>query len=342
MVVTIEEVPLTNVAPATLAAAIGVWRRSDQEHAPEDPVVPDEVYARRLTAPSSDARVIAWTAREAGIVVGIAYLQLPDVDNLKMGWAGALVVPEARRRGIGRSLLRRVAELASAEHRTTLVGSVSDRVPSGADFSRAMGATAGLEAHTNQLDLKTVDTGRVRRLIDGSKVKAVGYRVRWVDWANDDDAAIAQVAQAYEAINDMPKGDVAFEDERWDVRRVREHAAHFAQMGFEVWTAMAIHDATDAGVGFTELNLVVEVPELVQQQGTAVTPAHRGHALGMLLKATALERLLRERPAARLIRTGNADSNEAMLRINTELGFRPAWSSTLWQVDVATLLGAAT
>jgi mycothiol synthase len=341
MAATIEELPLAGVAP-TLGGAIAVWRRIDQERVPEDPVTPDAAYARRLTAPPTHFRLMAWTASEGGTVVGIAFLQLPDVDNLEMGWAGALVVPEARRRGIGRRLLRAVAERASAERRTALVGSVSDRVPSGAAFAGAVGATAGLPGHTNQLDLRTVASDRVRHWIDESNAKAAGYRVAWVDWATDGDAVIAQVAQAYEAINDMPKGDIAFEDERWDVRRARERAAHFVQMGYEVWTAIAIHDATGAGVGFTELNLTPEVPEIVQQQGTAVTPAHRGHALGMLLKATALQRLLRERPATRFIRTGNADANEAMLRINTELGFRPAWSMTLWQADVVKLLEATT
>jgi len=341
MTITIEALSPATTSPATVADAITVWRRSDQERTPEDPILPDAVYARRLTAPPSNSRLFLWTARDDGAPAATAYLQLPDRDNLELGWAGVLVLPEARRRRIGRRLLGHVAERASAERRTTLVGETSDRLPSGAAFARAVGARAGLEAHTNQLDLRTLTADRIRRWIDDSRAKAAGYHIAWVDWEHADDGAIAQLAQSYGAMNDMPKGDIAFEDERWDARRVRDRHAHFAQMGFEVWTLLAVHDATGTGVGFTELDLIPEVPEIVQQQGTGVSPSHRGHALGMWLKASMLERLVRERPRARFIRTGNADVNEAMLRINTELGFRPAWSMTLWQADVATLRGGA-
>ena len=61
-------------------------------------------------------------------------------------------------------------------------------------------------------------------------------------------------------------------------------------------------------------------------------PEHRGHALGKWLKAVMLQRILDERPEAVDIRTGNADSNDAMLGINRELGFKPHRAYTTWQV----------
>jgi mycothiol synthase len=337
MPITIEELPLAKLAAAELNDAVGLLRRLDQERVPEDPITPDEVYARQITASPPDGRLFFWAAREGGALLGGAYLQLSDRENLQLGFCGVLVRPEARRRGIGRQLLRHTADRAAAEGRTLLAGQTSDRVPSGAAFAAAMGATAGLEMHTNQLDLRKVKPSEVARWIEESRAKAAGYRLIWIDWENADDATIAQVAQSYEAINDMPKGEIALEAEHWDVRKTRERHTFFATMGFEVWTAIATHDETGTGVGFTEINLTPQVPEIVQQQGTAVAPAHRGHAIGLWLKAAMLERLVRERPRARFIRTGNAKVNEAMLRINTELGFRPAWSTTFWQAEIAKL-----
>ena len=103
--------------------------------------------------------------------------------------------------------------------------------------------------------------------------------------------------------------------------------------GDEQHDLYAIDVATSAVTQMTKDPTAQEY--VVQQSGTGVTAAHRGHKLGLWMKAVMLQRILRERPAAKFIRTGNANVNKNMLEINTQLGFRHAWSNTLWQLPLA-------
>jgi RimJ/RimL family protein N-acetyltransferase len=69
-----------------------------------------------------------------------------------------------------------------------------------------------------------------------------------------------------------------------------------------------------------------------------VDPTHRGHGLGLWMKATMLQRVLAVRPEVTSIETGNADVNEHMLRINRRLGFRTAAAAAEHELDTAAAL----
>lgn len=47
-----------------------------------------------------------------------------------------------------------------------------------------------------------------------------------------------------------------------------------------------------------------------------------------------LDQLLREQPAARFVRTGNAASNTAMLNVNHDLGFQVISDDMWWELDI--------
>lgn len=67
-------------------------------------------------------------------------------------------------------------------------------------------------------------------------------------------------------------------------------------------------------------------------------PHYRGNGLGRWLKAAMLDKMLNLHPEIKYVRTQNADTNAAMLRINNELGFKPYMSSILWQMEISQVL----
>jgi GNAT superfamily N-acetyltransferase len=54
-----------------------------------------------------------------------------------------------------------------------------------------------------------------------------------------------------------------------------------------------------------------------------VLQAHRGHGLGVWMKAANLRRLTAAHPEITGVITSNAADNEHMLRVNQQVGFRP-------------------
>lgn len=60
----------------------------------------------------------------------------------------------------------------------------------------------------------------------------------------------------------------------------------------------------------------------VGQWDTVVLPEHRGHRLGMAVKAANILQVRESEPTATAIITWNAEENRHMLRVNEELGFR--------------------
>ena len=95
------------------------------------------------------------------------------------------------------------------------------------------------------------------------------------------------------------------------------------------WQARAVERAADFELGFWDGPFA--------EADLAAIADLNGRGLGRWLKAAMLDKVLRERPQVRRVRTGNADSNAAMLEINRELGFEPRTSQIVWQLKIEKL-----
>lgn len=331
----IAPVELETRSDAELAEAARLMQTLTLERVPEDPPTPIEAIVQRLRATSPSERRAIFAARDtSGALVGSSFVgwNTNEPENAHARWTEVSVLTAHRRRGLGRALLKAAVEVCLGQ-RDDLVffGQTSDRVPAGEAFARALSASPGLPMKLNQLTIAGVDPAKIA---EWAKLDPLGYRLERVDGAMPQ-ALVQPYLDAVNAMNDMPMGDLRFADRRFTEEQLREQETWLVQAGMEHWLIVAIHEETGEGAGFTEVSYDPRVPHLLQQGGTGVTRAHRGHRLGLWMKAVMLERIQRQRPAVKFIRTGNANVNKNMLEINTLLGFRQAWSNTLWQLPLA-------
>src|SRR5437773_4267542 len=341
---TIEAVDLQTATDAEVTEIAQFRQELAIEDKPEDAPPPLPVIEQWLRArPPGQWRAI-FIARDGGGGLdgyGVAARNLKDTENAHIRWSEIAVKPQHRRAGLGRALFARVLDSFEGQgDNITVISETKDRVPSGDAFANAIGAKPGLPMKLNQLDLHTVDRTKVA---EWARAIPKGYRLERIDGTVPDQLVKAFI-EASEGINDMPRGDIAFNDWKLTEAQIRQRESFFKQAGMTWWLLLAIDEKSGEGVGFTEVEFNPLDPHAIQQEGTAVVAAHRGHGIGLWLKAVMLERILSERTDSRFIRTGNANVNKQMLAINEKLGFTYAWQTTLWQLPIAdarkTLAGA--
>ena len=263
-----------------------------------------------------------WVASGAEGVAGFCRVGLPDLEDRDRAWAGPVVHPAARRRGIGRELLRHAASRAAANGRSVLDGvALSDSA--GEEFARRAGATLSLAEVRRVQDLHKIPPGRIAELRASAARAAAGYTL--VTWTGPvPDEHLGQVAQVFNAFNDAPRGE-GHDDEIWDADRIRDRASAALRAGYlRGYSVAALAGDSAEMAAITEIVIDPEHPEWAYQQLTAVTGPHRGHRLGLLVKTAMLEWLARAEPKLERIATGNAAANEHMIAVNETLGYEVA------------------
>jgi len=331
---TITEVDFANASDEQVTEAARLLQAQNQERVPEDPLTPIEAIVQRIRATTPNQWRATFAARDAsGKLVGSSFVgwNKNEPENAHARWTEVNVLPAHRRKGIGTALYRAAVEACLGQgDDLVFFGQTSDRQPSGGAFAKAIAASAGLPMKLNQLNIADVDRAKVAQW---AKIDPKGYRLERADSVVPK-SLIQPYLDAANAMNDMPKGDLRFADQKFTEEQLHERESWLKQAGMEWWLIVAVA-ASGEGAGFTEVQYDPRSGHVIHQGGTGVTTAHRGHQLGLWMKAVMLERILRERPAAKFIRTGNANVNEHMLAINTQLGFKHAWSNTLWQLPLA-------
>jgi GNAT superfamily N-acetyltransferase len=220
---------------------------------------------------------------------------------------------------VGSALLRHEVERARANGRTVLRGSPLAG-SAGDAFARQAGAEASLVDARRVQDLRKIPPGLVASLRETAAGAAAGYSL--VSWTGPTpEEHLARVAAGFNAMNDAPHSPDR-EDDIWDAQRVRDRADLALREGcLRGYSVAAIAEATGEMAGLTQVFVDPEYPEWGHQGLTAVIRQHRGHRLGLLIKAAMLEWLATEEPKLERIATDNAAVNKYMIAVNEALGY---------------------
>lgn len=334
---TIEEWPLRDQPDGLLAEIHAALAPLDAEAAPEDPRQPlaEKIAETRHLPEPEDGSVLV--ARDmTGQIAGVSTCWWEDLT----GWehilsVGVQVLPGSRRRGLGRLLLDRSVAIAERRGLRVVMGRTRQNVPAGAAFCASFGASQGMIARENRLDLRGVDRALIDRWIaDGDRTP--GYRLVFVAGITPPEM-VAEATSVANVMNTAPRENLDITDSCLTQEQFRQYEQAAVAAGTEHWAYYAVHESTGRFVGMTDISIQPGSSDRVWVGDTAVEPAHRRRGLGRWLKAAITRRILDELPEVRWVITHNAGSNEAMLAINHELGFRPAAEVTTWQLPAVRL-----
>jgi GNAT superfamily N-acetyltransferase len=303
---------------------------------PDDPPTPlEDALAAHRTTPE---RIRRWAVRardESGQLVGAVGFRVDPEhdDNPDIMWGGPNVLADHRRHGVGTQLLAYLVAKAQVEGRTRLVGGTNDRLPAGAAFAEALGAQAKQAMHMNHLIIDEMEPGLMERWVAEAPGRAADYEV--FGWEGPvPEEHMQNYLDIVLVMNTAPRDDLEMNDFTITAQQIREGEKQMAAIGVESWVLVARRKSDGVWAGFHDVNWVPSEPNVVYVGATGVRPEHRGHALGKWLKAAMMMKVFEQRPQVTEIRTGNADSNDAMLGINKQMGYKPMIGSTTWEIPV--------
>jgi mycothiol synthase len=269
---------------------------------PRYPITPEELERRRARKPD-DVRMIG---RIDWAVAGCAAAIRSDLPHRT--YMGNVVLPEYRRRGLGRALLERVLAAAHAHGSDVLAAGVEEGDEAGERFAARFGLCEVL---------RELEICRAVRPDEREPTPPEGIAL--VELSTRPDLLRDAYAVACEALPQMPlHAPLELPTyERW----LDENAT-----GADVLaggTLLALDG--DRVVGFVSLLRRAADPHLAEHGLTSVAAGHRNRGIATALKQAQIA--WASRNGYRELMTSTQDANAPMRAVNDKLGYepRPAW-----------------
>lgn len=331
---------------ATDAEIEAIWQfntKMSNESSPDEPATSLELLKTSLENESAYVTRYRWNLFEtdgktstdkivARAGIGIANTE----ENQHIAFGGIRVLADYRQQGIAKTLLPKLLEIAKQHNRRLIMEDTASTVPSGEAFAKRLGAKAGLPLHENQLELKNLNTDLMANW--SNRYEGISKQFELITWEDEiPEEEMVVFCELHDVMNTAPTDDLDVEDEKLTPQQLKEIQKRRKAMGHRMWAMLAKHKENNEYAGYTQLFYNPEKNKILYQGDTAVVPKYRGNSLGKILKSKNLSAAVEAIPTAEVVRTVNAKSNEAMLKINTEMGFYAYKSIIVWELAVDAL-----
>ncbi|MFW9923060.1 MAG: GNAT family N-acetyltransferase [Candidatus Thorarchaeota archaeon] len=290
--------------------------------------LPMEYYKKNWTIGSSSNEAINWTIalNSTGKVIGYGFsVRNTNYDNLDKAYFMLFVTKNERRKGIGTELLKEIIHNLP-EIITTITTEIFESSIDGIAFIQSFNKDKGYQEIVSCSDFSEFNPEEVRKEAQKLKEKALneGYELIYIEDLNFIfHVNMNDFVKMEEAIwNDMPLEELSYDKEVVTVQRYDEMVQRRILQGNKLYTFIAIHKESGLPIGVTQTRLNLIDPKVAHQMDTGVMHSHRGKGIGLALKYQMLDKLLHE-TKAQYWETGNAGSNEYMLKINRILKHIP-------------------
>lgn len=301
---------------------------------PQDPPWRESSLREYLCEVMPGERRISWVAQgEPGPDGGPGPI-LGHVHVLLLGDIGVLEVmvhPTLRRTGLGRELVLVAARRVYQEGFQSIGVEVVGDTPA-VGFYESLGFAREYVETRSVLDLGAVDWPALAEMATGV---GAGYHLEFCPGGPPDEL-IDAYARAKAEVRDVDDGELR--PSSYDPQRLRDSLDTLHRRGMKPYIVLALHEQTGEVAGLTEVVVPAQHPTRADQYDTIVVQDHRGYGIDRAIKARMLLELRSAEPTLAEVQTWNAQANEAMLKVNAELGYRPDREWCEYSVDVAELV----
>jgi GNAT superfamily N-acetyltransferase len=255
----------------------------------------------------------------------IAYINIsltaessPEYESNKdQAWVFGIVNLNYRRLGIGTYILEFVKKKSKELMKEKLF--MWAELTNAKAFLKNLGGVISYKNYESRLYLDNIDWKLIRSWILNVHQKSPGICLERFD--DVPESFLEEYCSLFtEVANQAPMEDLEGQ-EIVTPRTRRQKEERFREIGY-LWTTFISREMDQKISGLTEIIYDPKRPFVVFQELTGVKQEYRGRRLGKLLKAKMLLYLKYNYPAVKYIQTGNAQSNQHMLQINREMGFK--------------------